>query len=49
LDTQTAKKPKHEENDQYQTQSAAEPSSTIPIVPVIAAATAEQQDEQDDD
>ena len=49
VDTQAAKEPQREQDDQYQPYSATEPSSTILPVAVIAAATAEQQNEQHDD
>src|ERR1035438_9146730 len=48
-DVHPAEEPKDEKNDQHQTQCAADPRSTIPTVPVIATAAAEQQDEQDND
>jgi hypothetical protein len=48
-ETQAAEQPEYENNDQYQTQGAAQARPTIPSVPVIATAAAEQQDEQDND
>jgi len=46
---QDAEEPEHEKDNQYQSQSAAEPSSTILAIPVIATPAAEQQDDQDND
>jgi hypothetical protein len=45
IDMQTAEEPKNEKNNQYQAQSAADPRPTVPTVPVIATAAAEQQDD----
>jgi len=42
---QDAEEPEHEKDNQYQSQSAAEPSSTILAIPVIATPAAEQQDD----
>jgi hypothetical protein len=46
---QAAEKPESEKNEQYQAQSASEPRSTIPAIPIIATAAPEQQDDHDND
>jgi hypothetical protein len=46
---QAAEEPEHKKNDHYQAQSATEPGATVPAVPVIPAATAEQQNDHDND
>jgi hypothetical protein len=46
---QPAEEPQTENDDQHQAESAADARTAIPTVPVIAAAPAEQQDDQDND
>jgi hypothetical protein len=43
-----ADKPEHEDNDQYQTENAAQSRPAPPIVAMVATEAAEQQDHQDD-
>jgi hypothetical protein len=49
VDLQAAEEEKHEENDQYQAESATESSSTMAPVPVISTSAAEQHDHQEND
>jgi hypothetical protein len=44
----TADKPKHDDNYQYQAENAAESRSAIPTITMVATEAAEQQDHQDD-
>jgi len=41
-------KPEYDRNDQYQAENAAESRSAVPIITMVAAEAAEQQDYQDD-
>jgi hypothetical protein len=43
-----ADKPEHDDNDQYQTENAAQSRPAPPIVAMVATEAAEQQDHQDD-
>jgi hypothetical protein len=49
VETQAAKEPERQKNDQHQTHGPAKAWPTIPTVPVIATAAAEQQNEHDND
>jgi hypothetical protein len=44
----TADEPKHDDNDQYEAENAAESRSAIPTITMVATEAAEQQDHQDD-
>jgi hypothetical protein len=44
-----ADEPEHNHDDQNQTENAAESRSAIPIIAMVAAEAAEQQNHQDDD
>jgi hypothetical protein len=49
IDVQPTEEPQSKNDDQHQAESTADPRAAIPTVPVIAAAPAEQQDDQDND
>jgi hypothetical protein len=46
---QSTEEPEADNNDQHQAQGAADPRATIATITIIAAAPAEQQDNEDND
>ena len=47
--TEATEKPEHDQNDQDQAKNAAQAGPTVAIVAIVAAATAEENNQQDDD
>ena len=47
--TEATEKPEHHENDQDQAKNAAEAGSTVAVIAIVATATAQQNNQQDND